>query len=872
MGQEPSSHNSAPENPGHEKEDRGAHVNETLTSSGETTCDSGEMGTAAPKAHNGRSIGPYVLLKMLGEGGMGQVWLAQQTKPVKRQVALKLIKGGLYDSAVLVRFESERQSLALMNHPAIAKVFDAGSTQDGQPYFVMEYVSGLSLTRYCDERRLKIPERLELFIKVCEGVQHAHQKAIIHRDLKPSNVLVEEVDGKPVPRIIDFGIAKAISSQPSSEQTMFTQAGAIIGTPGFMSPEQADPSVEDVDTRTDVYSLGMILYALLSGTLPFDVTEWKGRPLDEVLRQLREEDPPSPSTKLAAEKETATAAAEKRGTEPKHLAHLLRGDLDWITLKAIEKDRARRYATPSELAVDIRRYLANEPVVARPASAAYRLGKYVRRHRIGVGVAAALVMLLAGFAIVQAVELRRITRERDRANRITDFMTSIFKVSDPSEARGNTVTAREVLDKASASIGKGLEHDRELQAQLLTVMAFTYDSLGLYPQAQALHERAADLRRRTLGPRNRDTLRSEAWLAWDLACEGHYPEAEKLSREVLEVQRQVLGPDQPQTLETMYNLAWILQLEGRNAEAERLDRETLERRRRVLGPEHRDTLNTMGHIGLDLQDQGKFAEEEAILKDVLETERRVFGPDAPDPLITEVNLATALAKEGRNSEAEKVQREALEIARRVWGPEHPDTLRTELNLGVSLDHLGRLGEAEKVFAQVLESERRVLGPDHPDVVRAMSNLAAVLTEEHKFSDAEALNRQAFEIQRRTLGPENRETLSAMNELANSLMDLGKLTEARRVYEDALAIERRALGPDDPRTTTTMYNLACNAARSGRPGDAIALLNEAVNHQLSSDILLGIAQDTDLTSLHNNPDFKAIVARAKQKADAAQHSN
>src|SRR5208282_3319754 len=360
---------------------------------GETTFDPAGSGAATAKARDRMTIGPYVFVRKLGEGGMGQVWLAEQTAPVKRQVALKLIKGGLYDSAVIQRFESERQSLAVMNHPAIAKVFDAGSTADGQPYFVMEYVDGPPITRYCDNKNLSIRKRLDLFIKVCEGVQHAHQKAIIHRDLKPSNVLIAEVDGKPVPRIIDFGIAKAISSQASADQTMFTQAGALIGTLGFMSPEQAS-NLQDIDTRTDVYSLGVILYTLLTGMLPFDGDEWKERPIDEVLRQLREEDPPSPVAKLRDEKETATAAAERRGTDANELGRLLRGDLDWITMKAVDKDRARRYGTPTELAADIHRYVRHEPVLARPASVSYRLGKYARRHTAGVTAAVLVVLSL----------------------------------------------------------------------------------------------------------------------------------------------------------------------------------------------------------------------------------------------------------------------------------------------------------------------------------------------------------------------------------------------------------------------------------------------------------------------------------------------
>jgi non-specific serine/threonine protein kinase/serine/threonine-protein kinase len=403
------------------------------TSGLDSTYPSAETVAELPSVQQ-TSLGPYRLLQKLGEGGMGREWLAEQTAPVRRRVALKLIKAGMYDDAVLKRFASERQSLAILDHPSIAKVFDAGTTPDGQPYFVMEYVPGVPVTDYCDQKRLNIRERLALFIKVCEGVQHAHTKAIIHRDLKPANILVNEVDGKPLPRIIDFGLAKATTSL-APDESMLTRLGAFVGTPGYMSPEQADTSLQDVDTRTDVYSLGVILYVLLTGSLPFD----SKKNIHEVLRQVREDEPPRPSTKIAADKESSTGSAQNRGSEPRHLAKLLRGDLDWITMKALEKDRTRRYGTPSELAADITRYLRHEPVVARPASTGYRLHKYARRHRIAVAVAAGLIAMLAAFAVAQRVQLQRTrlerdraNRERDRATRITDFMTGMFQVSDPS--------------------------------------------------------------------------------------------------------------------------------------------------------------------------------------------------------------------------------------------------------------------------------------------------------------------------------------------------------------------------------------------------------------------------------------------------------
>ena len=491
----------------------------------------------------------FQLVRRLGEGGMGQVWLAEQTSPVRRQVALKLIKAGMYDEAVVQRFQAERQSLAIMDHPAIAKVFDAGTTPQGQPYFVMEHVPGLPIIEYCDQKKLRISDRLELFIQVCEGVQHAHQKAIIHRDLKPANILVVEVDSKPVPKIIDFGLAKATTPQVAGE-TIFTQLGHFMGTPGYMSPEQADPAVQDIDTRTDVYSLGVVLYVLLAGSLPFDTKQRQKQPIDELLRKLREEEPPRPSTKVGADRDPSDTTAEARGTEPKQLVSLLRGDLDWITMKALEKDRARRYGAPSELADDIVRYLKHEPVGARPASAGYKLQRYARRHRAAVLAAAGLVLLLAAFTVLQTLQLRglpgaRRHRERDRATRRSeDFMTGVFRVSIPSEARGNSVLqAREILDKASKETGTGLAKDPEVQAQMMQVMATTYLNLGLNARAHELAKHALDARMNLLGPNDARRLESmnqlgQVWIMKDAKAE-----AEKLVREALAGERRQSGSD-----------------------------------------------------------------------------------------------------------------------------------------------------------------------------------------------------------------------------------------------------------------------------------------------------------------------------------------
>jgi serine/threonine protein kinase len=546
-----------------------------------------------------RSIGPYHLLEKIGEGGMGQVWLAEQTGQLQRRVAVKLIRWGAYDDTLLQRFQAERQSLAVMDHPSIAKVFEAGTAPEGQPYFVMEYVPGVPITDYCDQKKLKIRDRLQLFITVCEAVQHAHQKAIIHRDLKPANILVTEVDGKPVPRIIDFGLAKTMNAI-EGKGPLHTKIGSFVGTPGYMSPEQCDPGAQDIDTRTDVYSLGIILYVLLAGQPPFDPEDWKKKPVHEMLRLVREQDPARPSTKVSTSANRSSVAAQAGYSEAQQLISQLRGDLDWITMKAVEKDRARRYRTPSELADDLGRYLRHEPVEARPASLVYRGRKYIRRHRLAVSAAAVLIMVLAAFAIMQAVQLRRITRERDRADRVAGFMTEIFNVANPGETVGNTVTAREILDKAAKNIQSELSSDPQLRAQMMETMGAAYQNLGLYARAQDLFEASVRVGSLAMGAENPQTMRVTQRLAWTLLQEGRPADAEAMQRKVLQVRSRILGPDNDDTLSISSDLANTLDTEGNHAQAEKIERDVFERRRRVLGPENPHTLGSMDTLSLIL--------------------------------------------------------------------------------------------------------------------------------------------------------------------------------------------------------------------------------------------------------------------------------
>ena len=777
-------------------------------------------------------IGPYHLLQKIGEGGMGEVWLAEQLEPVKRRVALKLIKAGMDTKHVVARFEAERQALALMEHPFIAKVFDAGATERGNPYFVMEYVEGEAITTHCDRYRLTTKARLELFVQVCEGVQHAHQKGIIHRDIKPSNVLVTVRDGRPSPRIIDFGVAKA-TSQRLTEKTLFTQLGALVGTPVYMSPEQAELSGLDVDTRTDVYALGVLLYELLVGVLPFDPVRLRTAGLDELRRLIRDVDPPRPSTRVGTLGAERLESARNRGVEFRQLARWLRGDLDWITMKALEKDRARRYGSPGELAADIRRHLDNQPVLAGPPSTLYRAGKFVRRHRFGVLAASGLLALLVALLVSEAVQARRIARERDRANveaatakQTADFLVGLFEVADPSEARGNSITAHEILERASDRIEKELGNEPAVRARLQATMSQVYKGLGLYQPSAKLAERSWASRRGTLGENDPATLMSRSELGDSLRLLGKLDDAEVHLRAALETLRRAPGPGALDSLVTASRLAVVLYQKGDLEQAESLLRSTLDGLGHS-GPggtgERIDALQWLGQV---LRDRDKREEAVVIQREALELARTTHGKDDPSTLSSLDALGLLYWDLGRLDEAESYLRESLEASRRVLGPEHADTLTTTLNLGLVFADREKFEQSEAAYRKALEGYRKVLGPDNAYTFTAMANLCASLRSQKKFAEAEGLCRQALAGRRRTLGDDHPGTLVSINALGSLFQAAGRLPEAEATYRDAFERRRRVLGPDHAGTLISMANLGDVLVSRGRLEEASSLLSVA----------------------------------------------
>jgi eukaryotic-like serine/threonine-protein kinase len=799
--------------------------------------------------------GRYKLLEEIGEGGMGAVWMAQQTEPVKRLVAVKLIKPGMDSRQVVARFGAERQALALMDHPNIAKVHDAGATDGGRPYFVMELVRGVPITKYCDDHHLTPRQRLELFLPVCQAVQHAHQKGIIHRDIKPSNVLVALYDGRPVPKVIDFGVAKA-AGQPLTEKTLVTGFGAIVGTLEYMSPEQAEVNQLDIDTRSDIYSLGVLLYELLTGSPPFSRKELEKVGLLEMLRVIREREPSKPSTKLSSSDALPTLSAN-RGTEPTKLTKLVRGELDWIVMKALEKDRNRRYETANGFAMDVQRYLADEAVQACPPSVGYRLRKFVRRNRGPVLAAALLVLsLVAGIVgttwglvrATRAAEAERLAKrdteeqkenavrsaaearaKEAEANAVVKFFEDTILAAGRPKGElgglGHDVSLRDAVRASLPSLGTSFRDQPLVEARLRMALEITFRSLGDAVQAAEQGEQATALCIRHLGPDHHDTLRCMNNLAYCYTDLNRHAEAVKLHERALAAWRRVRPPDHQDTLRGMISLANSYAAANRPAEALQLREDTLAAQKRVLPPDHPDTLTTMNNLANSYAVLDRPADALKLREETLAARRRVLPPDHPDTLMSMNNLANSYADLNRHAEALKLREETLAARRRVLPPDHPDTLKSMNNLAYSYTDLDRFAEAVKLHEEIVAARRRVLPPDHPDTLMSMFNLASGYAVLKRHTESVLLHEETLAARRRVLSSDHPDTLTSMNNLACGYSALNRRAEAVKLHEETLAARRRVLPPDHPDTLQSMYNLTLCYTVLNRSADALKLIDE-----------------------------------------------
>jgi serine/threonine protein kinase/tetratricopeptide (TPR) repeat protein len=727
----------------------------------------------------GDKIGRYKLLQQIGEGGCGVVYMAEQEEPVRRRVALKVIKLGMDTKQVIARFEAERQALALMDHPNIAKIFDAGitdaplpasghplpssdegrgqgegsppvtrhsplATHYGRPYFVMELVRGIKITDFCDENKLSTADRLKLFIQVCQAIQHAHQKGVIHRDIKPSNILVTVNDGVPVPKVIDFGIAKATQGR-LTDHTLFTAFEQFIGTPAYMSPEQAVMTSLDIDTRSDIYSLGVLLYELLTGRTPFDQKELLAAGLDEMRRTIREEEPPRPSTRLSTmAAEALTLTANQHHTDAPKLMHAVRGDLDWIVMKCLEKNRVRRYETANGVAMDITRHLNCEPVVARPPSRFYEFQKTVRRHKFGFAAAAALITVLSAGVVMSTSEAIRAThaqREQARqcqiaetkekkSEQVAQFLKDMLQGVAPSVALGrDTTMLREIVDKTAERVGADLKDQPEVEIEMRLTLAKVYFDLQLYQKMETMSREALRLARAHFGEENLFVADALGQIGRALFFRRSLDESEDFTRQAIAMQKKLRGEDSLEEAASLCNLSDVLRRKGKLDEAETAIRAGLRILKKRLGNDSSEVV------------WGLNTEAEDVIREALATgPRSASGKDDPATASAYLELGVTI-KDGstnRFSEAETYIRKALEIQEKIQGKGKVSQQHSHFALADALKKQGKLDEAEIHYREALTIAGREMGADFPELPEYVAALAGILREQGKLAEAKAL--------------------------------------------------------------------------------------------------------------------------------------
>jgi serine/threonine protein kinase len=735
----------------------------------------------------GDRIGRYKLLEQIGEGGCGIVYMAEQEEPIRRRVALKVIKLGMDTRQVIARFEAERQALALMDHPNIAKVHDAGATVTGRPYFVMELVRGVPITRFCNDKRVPTQKRLELFIQVCQAVQHAHQKGIIHRDLKPSNILVTVNDGVPVPKVIDFGIAKATSGERLTDKTVFTAFHQFMGTPAYMSPEQAELTSVDIDTRSDIYTLGVLLYELLTGQTPFDASELLEAGLDAMRRTLREKEPARPSTRLSTlGADQLIATAHLQGLEPPKLISLVRGDLDWIVLKCLEKDRARRYETANALLMDVQRHLGNEPVTARPRSRLNEFQKTVRRHKVGFAAAAAVMaalffgLAISTWSLAKEKQARqRADREAAKSSQTALVLENMLGGIDPKMAQErDTTLLREMLGQTATRVSRDLTNQPLVEAHLESTIANIYAALGDFPKAEQMARSALALRRSDPGSQPAELAESLFDLAHHLWSQGKLADAEQFAREGLTIAtnlatsvRAIKGS---LVAKSLAQLGVIVQDQGNLAEAESLFRESLAVRKQLLGDEHPTLAQTLNKLSGVLTMEGKVAEAEKTSREALKVFRWSSGMDSDGDLYSR---GDSFFEQGNLAEAETCFRQALAIRRKHGGGQ--DVEVTLSSLATTLSHQQRFSEAEPLYRECLAS-RETNCPNAWYTHYTRLRLGAALMGKRQYAEAEPLLISGYEGMRKRESSIRERT----KVLAEAVQDLVQLFEATSRPEKA----------------------------------------------------------------------------------------